>query len=104
MQHESPALGHTFSEWEQLTNEYADGMEALRRRVPGASARMMEIANLMSRYSELVGGPAGVPLIPIETGAGRGTRPRSASWFTRAVQGLPPFSGQPRRSSESLTY
>ena len=55
MQHDVIALGSTFSEWADLTEEYAKGMEGLRRREPGASTRMMEIAKLMSRYQQLMG-------------------------------------------------
>ena len=48
MQHDVNALGTTFSDWADLAEEYAKGLEGLRRREPGASARMMEIAKLMS--------------------------------------------------------
>ena len=48
MQHDVNALGTTFSDWADLAEDYAKGLEGLRRREPGASAQMMEIAKLMS--------------------------------------------------------
>jgi len=48
-------LGHSFFDWSELTNEYIAGMDALRRREPGASARMMEIARRMSHYQRMEG-------------------------------------------------
>lgn len=56
MHREQPfILGHAFSDWSELTNEYIAGMDALRRREPGASARTMEIAKRMSQYQQLYG-------------------------------------------------
>jgi hypothetical protein len=48
MQHDVNALGTSFSDWADLVEDYAKGLEGLRRREPGASAQMMEIAKLMS--------------------------------------------------------
>lgn len=54
--HPHPAvLGSDFSNWARLTEQYSEGMNALRRREPGASARMMEIAKQLSQYALLVG-------------------------------------------------
>jgi len=55
MQHDVDALGTTFFDCADLAEEYANGLEGLRRREPGASARMVEIAKLMSQYRQLMG-------------------------------------------------
>jgi hypothetical protein len=49
MQLEAPALASIFSEWERATDAYLAGMEALRRREPGASARLMHLAREMNQ-------------------------------------------------------
>lgn len=61
MHHDILTLGTTFSEWSALTEQYASGMEALRRREPGASARMMEISKLMAQYQRALGQDASAP-------------------------------------------
>lgn len=83
MQHESMALGTAFSDWSELTEQYAKGMEALLRREPGASARMMEIARLMTQYSGLVA-REGIPPIHQPQAAHVARKP-SRSWIERAV-------------------
>ena len=61
---EASVLGNVLSDWSELTEEYMAGMEALRRREPGASARMMEIAKLMSQYQQIVNGDGAIPTTP----------------------------------------
>lgn len=56
MNYEPRVMGNAFSEWSQLTLEYAQGMEALRRREPGASIRMIELATEMQRFQKEVMG------------------------------------------------
>lgn len=58
-------LGSDFSNWARLTEQYLQGMEALRRREPGASARMMEIARQLGQYALLIG-EAPLPPISVE--------------------------------------
>lgn len=55
MQPYAAVLGSDFSNWAQLTEQYSQGMDALRRREPGASAKMMEIARQLSQYALLTG-------------------------------------------------
>ena len=76
----TPVLGSDFSDWAQLTEDYAKGLEALRRREPGASARMMEIAQLMSQYSTVVG-QQGIPPIAVEPAPTRLQVQSSMNWF-----------------------
>jgi hypothetical protein len=49
MRNETSALGQTFAEWERVTADYLKGMEALRRREPGASVHMARLAREMQR-------------------------------------------------------
>ena len=56
LNYEPQVLSNTFSEWAELTVRYAQGMEALRRREPGASVRMMELAAQMQRLQTRVMG------------------------------------------------
>lgn len=54
-------MGSAFSQWEALTKEYLEGLVALRRREPGASARMMRLAREMQECEARCGGPVYVP-------------------------------------------
>lgn len=54
-------MGAAFSQWEALTKEYLEGLVALRRREPGASARMMRLAREMQECEARCGGPVYVP-------------------------------------------
>lgn len=101
MHYDTPALGSDFSDWALLTEEYAKGMEALRRRVPGASARMMEIAQLMSQYSDRVS-QQGIP--PIRTQPAHVPGKPSLNWFERAVHMLSSFELRTGRRGASLSY
>ena len=104
MNHDAtPALGSDFSDWAQLTEEYAQGLEALRRRVPGASARMMEIARLMSQYSAVVG-QQGIPPIPVQQAPARLPMQPAMSWLERAVHMLSSFELRTGRHNTSLSY
>jgi hypothetical protein len=94
MQHDVIALGSTFSEWADLTEEYAKGMEGLRRREPGASARMMEIAKLMSQYQQLMGS-SDAPSQPAAAQS-RSAAPRRTGWTQATLQmllGVRPATG-----------
>ena len=66
MHGETSDLGNEFSNWSALTDEYMKGMHALRRREPGASARMMEIARLMSQYQQLMATDGVITVAPRE--------------------------------------
>ena len=81
-------LGSDFSNWARLTEQYSEGLEALRRREPGASARMAEIARQLNQYALLVG-ERPLPPIAVESKA----RPPSvvSTWgrLGTAVQALP---------------
>ena len=57
-------MGNAFANWSDLTDEYMAGMQALRRREPGASARMMEISKLMNEYRQVVGGDSVAAILP----------------------------------------
>ena len=102
-QNATHALGSDFSDWAQLTEEYAKGLEALRRREAGASARMVEIARLMSQYSAVVGQP-GIPPIAVERAPARLPVQSSMNWFERAVHILSSFELRTGRSDASLSY
>jgi len=102
MQHEALALGTTFSDWSELTEQYAKGMEALRRREPGASARMMEIARLMTQYSGLVA-QQGIPPIHQPQVAHVARKP-SMSWIERAVHLLSSLGFRTGRSDAALSF
>lgn len=104
MNHDAtPALGSDFSDWAQLTEEYAKGLEALRRREPGAFARMMGIAQLMNQYSAVVG-QQGIPPIPVQHAAVRLPVQSSMNWFERAVNMLSSFELRTGRNGASLSY
>lgn len=103
MQYDMPALGSDFSDWAQLTGEYAKGLEALRRRQPGASARMMEIARLMKQYSDVVG-QQGIPPIRTQSELARTAVVPSTNWLDKAVQMFPRLGIQANRSSATLSY
>ena len=47
MQIDPSVLGISFAEWLSLTEEYSREMEALRRREPGASTKLHELAKRM---------------------------------------------------------
>lgn len=47
MQVDLSVLGISFAEWLSLTEEYSREMEALRRREPGASSKMQDLAKRM---------------------------------------------------------
>lgn len=50
-------MGSAFSQWESLTKDYLEGLVALRRGEPGASARMMRLAREMQECEARCGGP-----------------------------------------------
>ena len=99
----TPALGSDFSDWAQLTEDYTKGLEALRLRVPGASARMMEIAQLMSQYSAVVG-QQGIPPIPARQAPARLPMQPAMNWLERAVHMLSSFELRTGRHNASLSY
>lgn len=98
----SALLGDDFSDWAQLTEEYAKGMDSLRRREPGASARMMEIARLMNQYSGLVA-QQGIPPIP-QAQAAHVLRKPSRTWLERAVHLLSSLEFRTGRSNAALSF
>ena len=98
----SALLGNDFSDWAELTEEYAKGMDALRRREPGASGRMMEIARLMNQYSGMVA-QQGIPPIP-QPQAAHAVRKASVNWFERAVHVISTFELRTSRSDASLSF
>lgn len=101
--HAIPALGSDFSNWAELTEEYAKGLEALRRREPGASVRMMEIARLMGQYSTVVA-QQGIPPIPVPHARARPPVRPSMNWLERAVHMLSSFELRTGRNGASLSY
>lgn len=59
MQIDPSVLGISFAEWLSLTEEYSREMEALRRREPGASSKMQDLAKRMqSCEGQFVAAPA----------------------------------------------
>jgi len=59
MQVDPSVSGISFAEWLSLTEEYSREMEALRRREPGASSKMQELAKRMqSCEGQVVAAPA----------------------------------------------
>lgn len=79
-------LGSAFSDWSELTDEYVAGLQALRRREPGASERMMRIAKLMSEYQLLVmGGTAPAMALPTLE---KPPVPWMSSWFVSTAAAL----------------
>lgn len=81
-------LGSDFSNWARLTEQYSEGMDALRRREPGASARMMEIAKQLSQYGLLVGEQP-LPPIAVESETHPVSVASTVGRFAMAVQKLP---------------
>lgn len=61
MQHDTIPMGSAFSQWESLTKDYLEGLVALRRREPGASAKMMRLAREMQECEARCGGPVYAP-------------------------------------------
>ena len=61
MQHDTIPMGSAFSQWESLTKDYLEGLVALRRREPGASATMMRLAREMQECEARCGGPVYAP-------------------------------------------
>ena len=90
MQLQSLAMGNAFANWSDLTDEYMAGMQALRRREPGASARMMEIAKLMNEYQQVVGGDSAVASLPQKLTQihARPPAPRPTHWLKTAAATL----------------
>ena len=99
MQHETLVLGSTFSEWSQLTEEYVQGMDSLRRREPGASARMMEIARRMTHYQQLVSGSGKEPVVQLQPRPA--SAPRAAGWI-RATAAM--LFGTPQPDGARLSH
>lgn len=59
MQIDPSVLGISFAEWLLLTEEYSREMEALRRREPGASTKLQELAKRMqSCEAQVLAAPA----------------------------------------------
>ena len=79
MQRQASVLGNEFSNWSELTDEYMAGMQALRRREPGASAKMMEIAKLMSHYQQLGGAGSVIKTAPLKPS--KFHQPSASNWF-----------------------
>ena len=102
MQHQVMALGTAFSDWSELTEQYAKGMDALRRREPGASAHMMEIARLINQYSGLVAQQCIPPISQPQ--AAHATRKPSMNWIERAVHLLSSLEFRTGRSDASLSF
>ena len=95
MQQNLMAMGTDFSDWAELTQQYASGMEALRRREPGASARMMEIARLMTQYQQLLCRSDVTPVAqltqapaPVAVTANAASAPRWFRWAAKIVLGV----------------
>ena len=86
MQQDSFPLGSAFSDWTRLTEEYASGMDALWRREPGASSRMMEIADRMKQYGVHAGSDADV--IRFQRAPERARMVPRLGWVARAAQML----------------
>ena len=96
MKYDAAALGSAFSEWSQLTEEYRQGMEALRRREPGASCRMMEIAQRLNAFHRVgcpdstaeVAAPQDKPALAFVSGAGKWLAITAGALFSARNQGL----------------
>jgi hypothetical protein len=90
MNGEASAFGHDFSKWARLTERYAEEVEALRRREPGASMRLMQIGLALKQHQD----PFGVGLLGsqfaappprrVATGAGKARRPLWRTWMRAA--------------------
>ncbi|MDQ7973287.1 MAG: hypothetical protein REJ24_12005 [Rhodocyclaceae bacterium] len=48
-------LGQSFSEWQALTDAYAEGLEALLHEEPGAARRLAGLADRLAHYAALFG-------------------------------------------------
>ncbi|MBN8746340.1 Uncharacterised protein [Xylophilus ampelinus] len=46
-------LGQRFSEWQALTDAYAEGLEALLHEEPGAARRLADLADRLAHYAAL---------------------------------------------------
>lgn len=88
MQVDPSVLGISFAEWLSLTEEYSREMEALRRREPGASSKMQDLAKRMQGCEEqLVAAPAFASSKPVS--ARKQVRPaRRDGLWNRAVAWL----------------
>jgi hypothetical protein len=103
MDYEDSVLGGVFSEWTQLTEEYARSMDALRRREPGASSRMMEIYRRICQCQQRLGF-APVPQIVVQRPAPQqAATPRGAGWLTSTMD--TPFGARKNgRPQPELSY
>ncbi len=54
--HATDELGPSFSEWQALTDAYAEGVDALMRQEPGAAGTLARLATQLRRYAQLFGG------------------------------------------------
>lgn len=88
MAYDAAFLGDDFSDWAQLTEEYAQGLEALRRCEPGASSRMREIARLMNKYAMVVG-QQDIPPIRVREEPAHAANGPPHGWLARTMQLLP---------------
>ena len=75
MQHDIIPMGSAFSQWESLTKDYLEGLVALRRREPGASAKMMRLAREMQECEARCGGPVYAPPPRVEAQAAAAAHP-----------------------------
>lgn len=46
-------LGPRFSEWQALTDAYAQELDALQREEPGAACRLAQLADRLAQYAAL---------------------------------------------------
>lgn len=46
-------LGESFSEWQALTDAYAEGLEALLHEEPGAARHLAGLADRLAHYAAL---------------------------------------------------
>jgi hypothetical protein len=95
--YEPQVLSNTFSEWAELTVKYAQGMEALRRREPGASVRMMELSAQMQRLQARVMGGGDELAKEGKASAGKTLATRAhTSWFGETLKTLLGYRRQPQ--------
>ncbi|SEJ43557.1 hypothetical protein SAMN05216567_105437 [Variovorax sp. OK605] len=102
MNSEASAFGHDFSKWARLTERYAEEVEALRRREPGASMRLMQIGHALKHHQD----PFGSGLLGSQYAALAATMPprfappkvRGPAWRVRVRDTLrklrQPFRGE----------